>query len=1096
MPLLRTLLLFCCLGLSLSLPANTELETAIGALQQQLQQLADSALSDSEKREMQDVLHSTLTHLQRQQQLLREQAELRQLLDEAPQRLEATREQIRRLNSQPADRLRQQLSATPLDQLEERLGEKVNRQFALQNELTRINSELISAQTRPERTQTSVTANQTREQLINEQLRELQRQPQSSLGDARIGMLNAEIASLRQSSELLRQRLNANNTLQELASQTRELLTRQSNALEAEIQLLQDMIQALRLSASERAVDSVSLAAESSDHQLLREQGNINRQLSEGLLNATTQIGELTRKNIQTRQQIDNLNQIDRALEQQISVLEGSLLLSRILHQQKRTLPVVEIDRQLADRIADLRLQQFELIQLREQLSTPDLYLQRLLDRLPESQQQELRDDLDSMISSRIQLVEQLGNNINNLLSQAISLQISQRQLQQLSQTLQRTIEDQLFWVASNRRIDRNWLADLPAQIQEQWQQLQPLTHLQQIPSRLWRQWPGLLLLGLLLACYLLSRPQLKRKLQQLHADVGHFRRDSTRHTPLALLLTLLRVSITPLLLAGVGLLLLRNADQAMTAIGSAALHAALAWLVLHWLYRVFDQQGIAERHFRWEKDRVARLHRLTRHTAIVLLPLVIIIALAQSSTDILDADAIGRLWLIVGLLVLGALLGNLMYRTQPVYNSRVLHWVATLALAISPVILAGMSFWGYHFTAIKLADRFINTLYVVVLWLLLDGTLVRNLNVAGRRLAYQRALNRRDSVLPPDHPEQDISVEVPEMDLQQINQQSLRLAKLGLMLVFGVLVYLIWSDLLSAATYLNSFTLWQYNSGSAEFPNLVPISVADVLGALIIVLLTVTLARNLPGLLEILLLSRLQLRQGSSYAITTLLSYVIVSTGIVVGLSTLGVSWNKLQWLVAALGVGLGFGLQEIFANFVSGVILLFERPIRIGDVVTIGDLSGTVNRIRIRATTIIDFDRKEIIVPNKTFVTSHLVNWSLSDTVTRVTVKLGVAYNSDLEQTKALLLEIAGHNPRILKDPEPEVLFLNFGESTLDHELRYHVGKLGDRNPSIDEVNREIDRLFREHAIEIAFRQLDVYLRNSEGVEKLIESRKGSQG
>ena len=112
--------------------------------------------------------------------------------------------------------------------------------------------------------------------------------------------------------------------------------------------------------------------------------------------------------------------------------------------------------------------------------------------------------------------------------------------------------------------------------------------------------------------------------------------------------------------------------------------------------------------------------------------------------------------------------------------------------------------------------------------------------------------------------------------------------------------------------------------------------------------------------------------------------------------------SRDKLQWLAAGLTVGLGFGLQEIFANFVSGLIILFERPIRIGDTITIGTFSGSVSKIRIRATTITDFDRKEVIIPNKAFVTERLINWSLSDTITRVLIKVGVAYGSDLDKVK----------------------------------------------------------------------------------------------
>ena len=201
--------------------------------------------------------------------------------------------------------------------------------------------------------------------------------------------------------------------------------------------------------------------------------------------------------------------------------------------------------------------------------------------------------------------------------------------------------------------------------------------------------------------------------------------------------------------------------------------------------------------------------------------------------------------------------------------------------------------------------------------------------------------------------------------------------------------------------------------------------------------------------------------------------------------------SWDKLQWLVAALSVGLGFGLQEIFANFVSGLIILFERPLRIGDTVTIGNVSGTVSRIQIRATTITDFDRKEMIVPNKAFITGQLTNWSLTDTVTRVTIKLGVAYGADLEATRRLLLRIAADNPRVLRDPEPLVFFLNFGASTLDHELRVHVRELADRNAAIDEINREIDRRFREQGIEIAFNQMDVHIRSiADGREALLQS------
>jgi len=311
------------------------------------------------------------------------------------------------------------------------------------------------------------------------------------------------------------------------------------------------------------------------------------------------------------------------------------------------------------------------------------------------------------------------------------------------------------------------------------------------------------------------------------------------------------------------------------------------------------------------------------------------------------------------------------------------------------------------------------------------------------------------------------------------------------LLLVFGVAFYWLWSDLVAIFSYLDSMVLWHKSEGTGANAVLFPISLSDVLIGLLLLGGALSLARNLPGLLEVLVLSRLNLAQGTAYAITTMLNYVLIGVGSLVALSMMGVQWDKLQWVAGGLSVGIGFGMKEILSNFVSGIIILFERPVRIGDTVTIGTFSGTVSKIRIRATTLTDFDRKEVIIPNQQLMTERLINWSLSDTITRVIVKVGVAYGSDLELTRKLLNQAAMENSRVLKDPEPIVYFLTFGPSTLDHELRFFVSELGDRNPAIDELNRRIDVLFREHGIEIAFNQMDVYIKNMQGEEQKVESR-----
>src|SRR5690606_1456186 len=199
----------------------------------------------------------------------------------------------------------------------------------------------------------------------------------------------------------------------------------------------------------------------------------------------------------------------------------------------------------------------------------------------------------------------------------------------------------------------------------------------------------------------------------------------------------------------------------------------------------------------------------------------------------------------------------------------------------------------------------------------------------AARRLAWQRLQAKRDAAQQETPDGASVAVEEPELAIEDVNEQSLRLIRLGLLAGLVAVLWWVWSDLLTVFTYLDTITLYQFTSGTGTTASLVPISVLDVLGALLTVAITVILARNLPGLLEVLILSRLNLAQGSAYATTTLLSYTILGFGIVTTLSTLGVSWDKLQWLVAALSVGIGFGMQEIFANFISGLIILFERPV-----------------------------------------------------------------------------------------------------------------------------------------------------------------------
>ncbi len=293
---------------------------------------------------------------------------------------------------------------------------------------------------------------------------------------------------------------------------------------------------------------------------------------------------------------------------------------------------------------------------------------------------------------------------------------------------------------------------------------------------------------------------------------------------------------------------------------------------------------------------------------------------------------------------------------------------IVITVIAILPLVLLGLMVCCYFYTTLRLLGRWVESLYLLLVWNLVYLTTIRGLSVAARRLAYRRAVARRQNL---NKEGAEVSEPAPEppLALDQIGQQSLRLTTMVLLLIFSGVLYWIWSDLVTVMSYLDSITLWHYNATVAGNAVLQAVTLGNLMLSIIVAVVAYVLMRNLPGLLEVLVLSRLQLRQGTSYAITTMLSYLIMAVGTTTSLSSIGVSWDKLQWLVTALLVGLGFGLQEIFANFISGLIILFERPVRIGDTITIGTYSGSVSKIRIRATTITDFDRNELIIPNKGF-------------------------------------------------------------------------------------------------------------------------------
>ena len=215
------------------------------------------------------------------------------------------------------------------------------------------------------------------------------------------------------------------------------------------------------------------------------------------------------------------------------------------------------------------------------------------------------------------------------------------------------------------------------------------------------------------------------------------------------------------------------------------------------------------------------------------------------------------------------------------------------------------------------------------------------------------------------------------------------------------------------------------------------------------------------------------------------MVKYLVLVVGIFLACRLLGFAWHRVQWLAAGLTVGLGFGLQEIFANLVSGIIILIERPIRVGDVVTVSGTTGTVTKMALRATTILDHDYRELIVPNKKFITEDVMNWTLSDHKSRLVIKVGVAYGSDTSLVQNTLMKVASRHPLVVREPEPRAAFCGFGNSTLDFELRVVIPTRDMFFKVTHELHMAVEEAFRQKNIEIAFPQQDLYIKNLQDLQ-----------
>jgi potassium efflux system protein len=627
-----------------------------------------------------------------------------------------------------------------------------------------------------------------------------------------------------------------------------------------------------------------------------------------------------------------------------------------------------------------------------------------------------------------------------------------------------------------------------------------------------------LLGLGLLIG----SRRWIKRRIATLAERVAAPATDSYWSTLEAFLHMSLLAAPLPLALYVGHVVVARSA--ASTFLFSAAptlYYFALTAGLLEVARQLVAPGGLAEAHFGWPLPFTRRVHRGLLKIEIFFLPMIFMALLLGSagfrpSSPIelrVYNNSLGRIAFVAAMAGLGmTLLGLLRPRKEIRAPSQLggAAWTPRLYLYAYPVIVlatlvpALLAALGYYLTGYLLAYQMLQTFWVAVGLLVLGGLLFR-----WRSTSHRNAPGG--------------------VDAQEAEAQVSQLLRFVVVLVAAVGLFTVWSPQLQKLRIVERIQIWpriallesteagalapagapgragesdspegtteEESASTPAVPGLPipgsgssgqaavaptgssPLTLWHLLKALLAGIITAALVRNIPGLLDLILRRRTLVDSGARVALCTLVRYAILIVGVSVAFGLLGVSWSKIQWLAAALTFGLGFGLQEIVANFISGLILLVERPVRVGDAVTIGNLQGRVTGIQIRATTVTLWDRSEMIVPNKEFVTGKLINWTLSDAKRRLDIPLRIAYGADLQRVKDILLEVARQNPEVNDDPAPRALLVELGDDAIKFQLQVFVD-FGQGLKAMDELQMAIDRAFREHGIEFVLPQLSIQM------------------
>lgn len=1097
----------------------SEIENTLETIQ------SDDNLTEDQKNQIKGFLETAKVALANATKNKEAEALFRAEFENAAQTLESLEQQIAEQQALVEPKSKgsddEPMREEALVKLEQALLTKESRVSALRSELEGYETGLQNLATRQVAAPDELT--ETREKLgeLTAQITELGDAQLDRVGEARrtslvaqrysnatrLGALEREIAGLSERAEILTARRN----LAELKLE----------GVDTEVKYLQDKTGQGRANEAAQvrddALSTLTLYAES--HPVVQELARSNVALADSLVALASDANFISKRGATVRSRLDDvesdlrvardfigLGDLDRqagaTLRRLSNQLQAPQAIKNNINTTQKTLIALTQRRLIAqDTLRDLQIGRpdFNRALERARLVDPSLTVLTAGDET----------SYETLYTQHRDMLLRVSSASTTRINEIVELQNQQKGLLTSTVELKDLLDEKLLWVPSSTPVNLAW----PKKVIKGAFLLFSTEHINLVVREAISQsillFPFMLIFIIVLSSIIFMRSRLWADIYERGKMVGDVSNDSFWHTPLVILACILIALPIPLIfLMFAGLFEISSSPDPLIDNVQETFSYLAVFSLFFLTWRAWDKdKSLFDTHFKFSDIIRQSLRKNFLWFAPFTGVATALVGFSEGSPTREIAEGFSLFAFIISALALAILSYRIIYDRQEKRNSfadndtpfKKYNIVLGAVFVAGPLLSIGMAASGYYDTSTKFLWRLFVSGWLVLLTYVLYGFIHRTVLVAQRRLALREAVSKRDAAVLArqqkaeaaergDIPSAPPPIDTSQIDIKAISRQSSQLLNTLVVLGFAGLMWLTWSDLLPALSIFNDVVLGSYtgqvfDEAGAIIDTKIPITLWNLVQSAVILILTYIAAKNLPGFLEVFVLNRAGIDAGTRYAVRTILGYVIIAVGIVIGFDRLGLQWSQLRWIVTGLSVGIGFGLQKIIANFISGLIILFERPIRIGDYVTIGEQSGTVSRIKIRATTLSDLDNREILIPNEALISERVTNWTLSNSVTRLIIPVGIAYGSDTDKARDIMLDALKANPKVLDTPAPNVLFTGFGDSSLDFQLRVFLSNFEDRWPVTHTIHTEVNKALEGAGISIPFPQTDLHIVSQNG-------------